>query len=69
MPCPAMVFAWPVRLRGHGMENILIGLYYVAAITVIVLHFTGWLADRGLEWIVLVTAVLLFPMLYFAYTP
>ena len=51
------------------MEDILIALYYVAAIIVIVLHYTGWLADRGLEWIVFVIAVLLFPMLYFAYLP
>ena len=28
------------------MENILIALYYVAAIVVIVLHYVGWLADR-----------------------
>lgn len=51
------------------MENALTALYYVSALIVIVLHYTGWLADRGLEWIVFATAVLLFPMLYFAYTP
>ena len=51
------------------MENILIALYYVSAIVVIVLHYAGWLADRGLEWVVYVVAVLLFPMLYFAYLP
>jgi Flp pilus assembly protein TadB len=53
----------------HGMENTLIALYYLAAIVVIVLHYVGWLADRGLEWVVYVVAVLLFPMLYFAYLP
>ena len=51
------------------MENILIALYYVAAIVIIVLHYVGWLADRSLEWVVYVVAVLLFPMLYFAYLP
>ena len=51
------------------MEDILIGLYYVAAIAVIVLHYTGWLEERGLEWAVYLIAVLLFPMLYFAYMP
>jgi len=55
---------------GHTpLEDILIALYYIAAIAVIVLHYTGWLADRGLEWIVYVVLVLMFPMLYFAYTP
>lgn len=53
----------------HGMEDILIALYYVAAIVVIVMHYIGWLEDRGLEWIVYVVAVLLFPMLWFAYLP
>ncbi len=51
------------------MEDILIALYYVAAIAVIILHYIGWLEDRGLEWIVYLVAVLLFPMLYFACIP
>jgi hypothetical protein len=51
------------------MEDILIALYYVVAIVVIVMHYVGWLEDRGLEWIVYAVAVLLFPMLYFAYIP
>ena len=51
------------------MEDILIGLYYVAAIIVIVLHYVGWLEERGLEWLVYLVAVLLLPMLYFAYIP
>ena len=51
------------------MEDILIALYYAVAIIVIVMHYIGWLEDRGLEWIVYVVAVLLFPMLYFAYIP
>ena len=51
------------------MEDILIALYYVVAIVVIAMHYIGWLEDRGLEWIVYVVAVMLFPMLYFAYIP
>lgn len=36
-------------------------LYYLAAITVLVLHFTGFLARRNLEWLVWVMAVTVFP--------
>ena len=51
------------------MEDILTALYYVAAIAVVILHYTGWLEERGLEWVVYLIAVLLFAMLYFAYMP
>jgi hypothetical protein len=51
------------------MEDILIALYYLAAIIIIILHYIGWLEDRGLEWLVYIIAGLLFPMLYFAYIP
>jgi hypothetical protein len=36
-------------------------LYYIVAITVLVLHFTGFLARHNLEWLVLVLAVTVFP--------
>ncbi|MFZ5511697.1 MAG: hypothetical protein ACOZCP_16755 [Pseudomonadota bacterium] len=36
-------------------------LYYVVAITVLVLHFTGFLARHNLEWLVLLLAVTVFP--------
>lgn len=36
-------------------------LYYVIAITVLILHFTGLLARYNLEWMVLVLAVTVFP--------
>jgi hypothetical protein len=36
-------------------------LFYVVAIIVLVLHFTGWLARHNLEWLVLVLAVAVFP--------
>lgn len=44
------------------MNNILFGLFYVVAIAVVVLHFTGWLAEHNLEWLVYVVAVLVFPV-------
>ncbi|HMM54655.1 MAG TPA: hypothetical protein PKC23_06530 [Candidatus Desulfobacillus sp.] len=36
-------------------------LYYVVAITVLILHFTGFLARNNLEWLILVLAVTVFP--------
>ena len=35
--------------------------YYIVAITILVLHFTGFLARHNLEWLVLVLAVTVFP--------
>ena len=35
--------------------------YYVVAIVVLILHFTGYLARRNLEWLVYVLAVTVFP--------
>ncbi|MEQ1589470.1 MAG: hypothetical protein ABL902_03850 [Gallionella sp.] len=40
---------------------ILLLLYYAVAITILVLHFTGYLARNNLEWLVLVLAVSVFP--------
>jgi hypothetical protein len=39
--------------------------FYVVAIIILVLHFTGWLAKNSLEWIVLVLAAATFPAIYF----
>ena len=36
-------------------------LYYVIATTVLILHFTGFLARRNIEWLVFVLAVTVFP--------
>jgi hypothetical protein len=36
-------------------------LYYIVAISVLVLHFTGFLARHNVEWLVLVLAVTVFP--------
>jgi hypothetical protein len=36
-------------------------LYYVIAIAVLILHFTGYLARRNLEWVVYLLAATVFP--------
>lgn len=36
-------------------------LYYVVAITLLILHFTGFLGRHNLEWLILVLAVTVFP--------
>lgn len=36
-------------------------LYYIAAIVILVMHFTGFLARHNMEWLVLVLAVTVFP--------
>jgi len=35
--------------------------FYVVAVIILILHFTGWLKRNNLEWIVLVLAVATFP--------
>jgi len=40
---------------------LLLTLFYVAAITILVLHFTGLLARYNLEWLVLVLAASVLP--------
>lgn len=47
------------------MGNMLFGMFYLVAITVLILHFTGWLAERNLEWLVYVIAVLVFPVVLY----
>jgi hypothetical protein len=36
-------------------------IYYVIAIVILVMHFTGFLARHNLEWLILVLAVTVFP--------
>lgn len=36
-------------------------LFYIVAITILILHFTGYLARHNLEWLVFVLAVTVFP--------
>ncbi len=40
---------------------ILTILFYLSAIAILVLHFTGFLARHNIEWLVLVLAVAVFP--------
>jgi hypothetical protein len=40
---------------------MLFALFYVVAIIILVLHFTGFLARNNLEWLVLVLAAAVFP--------
>ena len=53
------------RIKVDRMNDMLFGLFYFFAITVLVLHFTGWLADRSMEWLVFVVAALVFPVVLF----
>lgn len=39
--------------------------FYVVALVVLILHFTGWLKRNNLEWLVLVLAVATFPAVIF----
>lgn len=39
--------------------------FYVVAIIILILHFTGWLKRNNLEWLVLVLAVAVFPAVLF----
>ena len=39
--------------------------FYIVAIVILILHFTGWLAERNLEWLVFVLAVAVFPAVIF----
>jgi hypothetical protein len=38
-----------------------IALFYLAAIAILVMHFTGYLARHNIEWLVLVLAIAVFP--------
>jgi predicted permease len=50
-----------------GSEERLMAFYafYVIAIIILILHFTGWLKRNNLEWLVLVLAVATFPAVIF----
>jgi hypothetical protein len=39
--------------------------FYVVALVILILHFTGWLKRNNLEWLVLVLAVATFPVVIF----
>lgn len=48
-----------------GIRDILFIAFYVVAIAVVILHFTGWLEDKNMEWVVFVVAILVFPVVLF----
>lgn len=48
-------------LGSHRGFNMLFALFYVIAIAVLVMHFTGVLARHNMEWLVLALAVAVFP--------
>ena len=39
--------------------------FYVIAIIILILHFTGWLKRNNLEWLVVVLAAATFPAVIF----
>ncbi len=47
---------------GSAVNEILFGLFYVAAIAVVILHYTGWLAEHNLQWLAFLMAALVFPV-------
>jgi hypothetical protein len=40
-------------------------IFYVIAAIILVLHFTGWLQRNRLEWLILLLAVAVFPVVIF----
>lgn len=39
--------------------------FYVIAIIVLILHFTGWLRRNRLEWLLIALAICVFPVVIF----
>ena len=39
--------------------------FYVIAIIILILHFTGWLRRNNLEWLILLLAGAVFPVVLF----
>lgn len=46
-------------------KDIVFAVFYIAAIVVVILHYTGWLEERNLNWLVYVMAVAIFPVVLF----
>ena len=53
--------------RGRWREGVwmLFALFYVLAITILVMHFTGYLARYNLEWLIYLLAAAVFPAVIF----
>jgi len=60
-----LIYHIRLRLSGiavaHGEQKMLFILYYIVAIVVLIMHFTGMLARYNIEWLILVLAVTVFP--------
>ena len=41
---------------------MLLALFYVLAIILIIMHYTGWLAKHNLEWLLYILALTVFPV-------
>jgi hypothetical protein len=64
-PVPPIRFGLCFRETHLGEGLMAFYAFYVVAITILVLHFTGWLKRNNLEWIVLALAVATFPAVIF----
>lgn len=53
------------RRKIQGNMQMLFYAFYAIAAVVLILHFTGWLKRNRLEWMVLVVAVAVFPVVIF----
>jgi len=60
----ATEFVYP-RSKITGGLQMAFYAFYVVAIIVLILHFTGWLKRNNLEWLVLALAVAVFPVVIF----
>jgi hypothetical protein len=54
-----------LRKNLTGELDMAFYVFYVIAIIVLILHFTGWLKRKNLEWLVLALAVSVFPVVIF----
>ena len=45
----------------RGKKIMLLAAFYVLAITLIIMHYTGWLARHNLEWLLYIMALTVFP--------
>lgn len=65
-PCRRNANSFMLTMRLHYRRGMLMFYaFYVIAIIILVLHFTGWLKRNNLEWLVLVLAVATFPAVIF----
>jgi len=62
---PVIAHRFRLFLCRLGGVRMAFYIFYVIAIAVIILHFTGWLKRNNLEWLVLVLAVAVFPAVLF----